>query len=221
MQRFIAFVLASLAVAVGCGGGTTAPGTTATTVTPTGLRPGCPDAPPKAGASCSGAIACEYANASGKGTTIATCSAPTDGGSYEWSLQDTTPPANAAACPATIDSIPEQGTCPNVASTCNYDEGACRCICVDQGKSGWACEKKADFPATSDGFSETSQTCPGKRPLLGSACSASLEGLTCVYEQVCGYFSFGPDMVCQHGYWDETQVTATCGAPPQCTLPKG
>jgi hypothetical protein len=223
MQRFNRFSFALLAVtlAVGCGGASTGPGTTSTTVTPTGLRSACPVAAPKAGASCAGSIECEYENASGKGTTIATCSAPTDGGSFEWSLNDTTPPANAAACPATFDAIASNGACPNVASTCHYDEGDCRCVCVDQGKSGWVCEKKAPIPATTASGSESAQQCPADRPLLGSACGAAFEGLTCVYTQVCGYFSFGPDMICQQGYWDETQVNASCGAPPTCTLPKG
>ena len=220
LRRPFAFV--TLLAAVGCGGAVSTTGAlpdAGSSITPAAGAQ-CAASLPTALAACDAALVCEYANPTGRGTTIARCAAAVGLASPIWRVVDTTPPANELACPPRFDSIPKDALCPaRVASTCRYPEGDCLCVCTEPGKSGWYCDARTSFPATTDGYSPSSETCPANRPLLGTACASSLERLTCVYSEPCAYVSFGPNMICKDGAWDEASVTAACGARPTCDLP--
>src|SRR5437762_2703053 len=163
LRRLASLPSLLLFVLAGCGSGGVAPTTSLLpnpTTTSRALRPGCPDSPPANDAACDKPLECEYGDTATGATTVATCSQKGEG-PYAWVTEQTSRSANQAECPSRFDSIAANGACPaHVDSTCWYPEGACLCICTDQGKSGWYCDARASFPATRGGFETTPQTCP-------------------------------------------------------------
>jgi hypothetical protein len=179
-----------------------------------GRDPRCPATPPANGAPCdfgsSGSLSCEYGgDALGRGTTSAQCAFSVGATASQWFVSVATVLPNPAACPASWSEAMQSGSCTSdVNLACEYDEGRCGCVCSNTTVS-WACRARADVLNMP---SNNGSTCPSTRPLAGDACSS--EGTTCFYDKVCGDrpLSFGPALVCAHGYWEATVDTgASCG----------
>ena len=156
--------------------------------------PRCPAAPPGLFAPCDGldGAECEYGDPYGRNRISASCGVTTLGQPPVWVVGNTTVPVNPASCPPTFAAA-QTGSCTAAANlSCDYDEGRCACVCPEgQTAATWACRSRDDVQPP----------CPALRPLAGDGCTD--EGLMCNYAKYCGEssLSFGPPMVCQHGYW--------------------
>jgi hypothetical protein len=84
--------------------------------------------------------------------------------------------APASACPPTFAAVPRQTHCSAYGLVCEYPLG--RCACAVPAAAGAPLDASAEAEWLCQ---DPAAGCPQPRPLLGSACPASQEGLACDY----------------------------------------
>jgi hypothetical protein len=169
----------------------------------------CPASPPGDGSACGPqGLTCEWGSSPVSDCdTVALC----NGG--RWQVTPHAPGSadcggtglDGGTCPASFASVPRQQHCSPYGLNCDYPEGRCGCA-VPAGPG---------FPADASAVAEwlcqdPAPGCPQPRPRLGSACSATQDGLQCDYGSCA--IPGGTSETCAGGIWIEGGVACPARA---------